>query len=450
MSDQVESTEQDRLERLRGLLSGKRAEERAGRALTLGQGAYSNVLLGALLHGADRLRQGKAPTDLERILLEVAGEQLSASETREWGRVYREEVTAQGGKVAVLPERITRLPVDQGYALADLKRDFAGLQAEALAAANVQIMSPAAVAAGEPEDPAFVEAMAQTGFAVTAFGDLTEPLAAGATEATDTGQVEEAPADSGESPEGSSAAAPFRVRLEMDSFYVNRAVGDQGGGKDEIYWTAATGVGDSGRGQTFLSEEFGAVKKGQTRSFNSARKVFFEGSSSGFVGTTICCWEADQSNAKWFDELQRALLRAIDEIDKYVMALDFMGFMPTWASVAWELGKYFTTFMHVWRNYDDLSCVRTIGLDRQDLAVLAHRGQTAWHFNGDGHHELRVKSTGDKVPFPTGTSNTPCTPATTGAHRSPCRGRASHHPPWPRTTASSTPPSYAPSPTTRR
>ncbi|MGA4960350.1 hypothetical protein [Streptomyces lavendulocolor] len=258
MSEQVESTEQDRLERLRGLLSGKRAQERAGRALALGQGAYSNVLLGALLHGADRSRQGKALTDLEQILLEAAGAQLSAEETRAWGRVYREEVTAQGGRLAVLPERITGLPVNQGYALADLKRDFAGLQAEALAAANVQIVSPAAVAEGQPEDPAFIRAMAETGFAVTAFGDLTESLAASAPGVADTGQGEEAPADRGESPDASSAASPFRLKLEMDNFYVHREVGDQGGGRDEIYWTAATGVGDSGRGHAFSKRNGGA------------------------------------------------------------------------------------------------------------------------------------------------------------------------------------------------
>ncbi|MGW7438491.1 hypothetical protein [Streptomyces sp. NPDC054849] len=146
-------------------------------------------------------------------------------------------------------------------------------------------------------------------------------------------------------------------------------------------------------------------KKGDTRSFNAARKVFFDGPSTGFVGTTICCWEADQSNAAWFSELQKALNKAIKSIDYYLMAADILTkfSMPTWATIAWEVGKSFVTFMHLFRNYDDLSCVRTIGLDRQDLAVLSHRGQTAWHFNGDGHHELRVKYTGDPVPFPVGT-----------------------------------------------
>ncbi|MEU3991738.1 hypothetical protein AB0F24_25835 [Streptomyces platensis] len=402
MSEQVASTEQDRLQRLRGLLSGQRAQDRAGRALAMGQGVHGNTLLGVLLHGADRLRQGQTPTDLEQILLDAARAQLSDPETRAWGGVYREAVTAQGGKVPVLPEKITRLRVTQGYSMADLRRDLPSLQAEALAAPNVQIVSPAAVAEGRPEDPAFIAAMAQTGFAVTAFGDVTEPLAAGAAEAAGAGQGEEAPADSGESPDGSSASTTFRVKLEMENFYVHRAVGDQGGGRDEIYWTAATGVGDRELGRTFTSEEFGAVKKGDTRSFNAARKVFFDGPSRGFVGTTICCWEADQSNAQWFSELQKALNKAIDSIDYYLMFADILtGFsMPTWATIAWEIGKSFATFMHLFRNYDDLSCVRTIGLDRQDLAVLAHRGQTVWNFNGDGHHELRVKYTGDQVPFP--------------------------------------------------
>ncbi|GCD39579.1 hypothetical protein OEIGOIKO_07435 [Streptomyces chrestomyceticus JCM 4735] len=451
MADEVQSTEQDRLERLRQLLSGQRAQQRAGRALALalGQGAYANVLLGAMLHGADRMRQNKTLTDLERILLEAVGAQLSAAETKAWGGVYREVVTAQGGKVAVLPERITRLPVTQGYAMADLRQDFARLQAEALACANVQIVSPAVVAEGGPEDPAFIAAMRETGFAVTGFDDGTAPLtSAGCITTAGAGQDEQAPADSAQSPDGAEAASAFRVKLELENFYVHRVVGDQGGGRDEIYWTTATSVGDSGKGSPFTSEEFGAVQKNQTRSFAANKKIFFDGSSSGFVGTTICCWEADHSNAAWFSELQKALLQAIAVMDRTLNCANFTPaviYIPTWATMAWELGKFFVTFMECFRNYDDLSCQRTIGMDRQDLAVLSHRGHTDWHFNGDGHHELRIRYTGDPVPFPAGTLDTPYAPAATsaGARRSRCRGRASPRPPSPPTTASSTPRSSA-------
>lgn len=191
----------------------------------------------------------------------------------------------------------------------------------------------------------------------------------------------------------------------MDRFYVRRAVGDQGGGKDEIYWTAATGVGDPAHGTTFTSEKFDEVKATHTRSFQAGRRVSFDGPCRGFVGTTINCWEADQSNAAWFGELRKALLKAIDHIDRALeLAEDIRAIkIPTWASVAWEIAKTFVVFMEVFRNYDDLSCSRTIGLGEQDLAVLSHRGQDTWHFNGDGHHELTVKYSGDKVPFPVGT-----------------------------------------------
>lgn len=226
MADRVGATEQERLERLRGLLSGQRTQDRAARALTLGQGGSGNMLLGALLHGADRLRQGQTPTDLEQILLNAVGAQLSGAETRQWGGVYRELVDAQG-RVALLPERITSRPVTQGYSMADLRQDLPRLQADALACPTVQIVSPAVAASGQPEDPAFIEAMAETGFAVTAFADVTQAVAAAGTADAGIGQSGEAPAG-GESEDGSRAATTFRMKLEMESFYVNRAVGDQG------------------------------------------------------------------------------------------------------------------------------------------------------------------------------------------------------------------------------
>ncbi|MFB0629537.1 hypothetical protein [Streptomyces sp. AB3(2024)] len=402
MADRVRATEQERLERLRGLLSGQRTQDRAARALTLGQGGSGNMLLGALLHGADRLRQGQTPTDLEQILLNAVGAQLSGAETQQWGRVYRELVDAQG-RVALLPERITSRPVTQGYSMADLRQDLPRLQADALACPTVQIVSPAVAASGQPEDPAFIEAMAETGFAVTAFADVTEPLTATGAADAGIGQSGEAPAG-GESEDGSRAATTFRMKLEMESFYVNRAVGDQGGGRDEIYWTAATSRGNA-TGATFVSEEFGAVKKGDRRHFTAGEGIFFDGTSDGYIGTTICCWEADQSNDEWWNALKKALNEAVDRIDEALMIGDYLtGFsVPTWVAISWEIGKLFVSIIDYFRNYDDLSSCRTIGMSRQDLAVLSHRGHTNWHFNGDGYHELRVKYTGEKVPFPAGT-----------------------------------------------
>ncbi|AWN24846.1 hypothetical protein DKG71_00445 [Streptomyces sp. NEAU-S7GS2] len=383
-------------------MSGARSKDRLGRALGQG-GEFGNVLLGAMLHGADRLRQGHTPTDLEQLMLNALRAVVSDAEARQWGRVYREAVTAQGGRLPVVPETITSRPVAQGYTMANLKQNLTNLVAEALVAPNVQIVDPQVAAAGGEEDPAFVEAMRQTGFAVTAFARPSASRAAAGTAEDDSGQAQEAPAET-QAEQGSGLVAPsFRLKLELENFYVRRAVGDQGGGRDEIYWTAAVAAGDNTGGK-FISEEFGAVKKDQTRSFSSANKTLFEGQSSGFLGLSIQCWEADQSNDAWWAELRKRLDAAVIIIDAFMMIGDIgLGVVPLWASMSWEVAKVFITLIDSFRNYDDLSCQRSIGLDQQDLAVLAYYGRTNWHFNGDGHHELRVKYAGDPVPFPVGT-----------------------------------------------
>ncbi|MFE7133706.1 hypothetical protein ACFVIM_22910 [Streptomyces sp. NPDC057638] len=396
MVDRVELTEADRLERLRAMLSGQRATARVGKALE--SGPYGNVLVGVLLHGADRLRQGQTPTDLEQLLLDVVRTAFPEEEIRRWGGVYREAVTAQG-RLGVVPEAITGLPVEQGCTTADLRAVFAQVVEEALASPNVQIADPHAAAAGEPEDPEFLAAMRERGFAVTAYRSASGAAAAGT---HGTGQEEGAAAE-GDAGAGSPAALPtFRVKLEMDHFYVRRAVGDQGGGRDEIYWTASTGGSDGGSG-TFESEEFGALGQGDRRYFSAGNKVLFDGRSSGFIGTSIQVWEADQSNAEWYEELRKALVQAAASLETLMMMDGFIGFLPTWVGVSFEIGKVFIFLMEYLRNYDDLSCQRAIGMDRQDLAVLARRGEAIWTFDGDGHHDLKVTYTGDPIPFPAGT-----------------------------------------------
>ncbi|MEU8548046.1 hypothetical protein AB0C81_13775 [Streptomyces roseoverticillatus] len=376
MSDTVKSTEQDRLEQLRGLLSGSRAQDCVGRALA--SGPYGNVLLGAMLHGADRKRQGKTPTDLEQVLLDALGEVLPDAEMRQWGGVYREAVAAQG-RLTTVPETITRRTVGQGYALADLRQDLQPVIDEALASANVQILDPFAAAEGQGDDQAFLEAMRERKFAVTAYARAAEPMP------------------------NAEAPAAFRAKLEMESFYVDRTVGDGAGGDDEIYWTAATSAG-KGTGGTFKSQEFKAVKKGQTFTFASSNRLLFDQSTDGFLSASIQCWEKDQSNQAWYNELAKALLDALKVIDLY-MTVDGLSFggVPLWAGMAFEIAKIFLFVMEVWRNFDDLSCDRMIGLDRHDLSVMYHRGHANWNFNGDGYHTLRVKYSGTRPAFPAAT-----------------------------------------------
>ncbi|MEU4588067.1 hypothetical protein AB0F92_39475 [Kitasatospora aureofaciens] len=374
-----DTTPQQRLELLQGLLRGTNRDSRTARALA---GAHKrNVLIGAALHAADRLRQGKTPTDLEQKLLAVMRAALADAEIKDWGRVYRESVDSLGGKVDILPEVITGRPVTSGYSFADLAADFAPVAQEHQARGNLSVMDREVLAAGGDVDGA-------------AFNAATREIGYGASAARTP-----APADTDQ-----PAPPPYRVKLELENFHVHRAVGDQGGGRDEIYW-CVTSSSDKQEGPIFKSEEFGAVKRGETRTFSSSKRVVFDGPVSVGLMMHIMCWEADQSSSQWYDNLQKAMR----------LLLDWMFNNPAWQvgstiGDAGLVGGYLLEligmaafFISIWRNEDDLSCERGFVLDQYTLAVMTHRRTTAWHFNGDGHHELRVKSTGDKVPFPVGT-----------------------------------------------
>lgn len=154
MSDNVDPRENDRLERLRALLSGTHEQEHAG--LALGRGAYGNTLMGAMLHGADRMRQGHEPTGLEKLLLDAVGSVLSEEEIKAWGGVYRE--VADAGQPTVLPRMFARRSAEEGYSIEDLKRDLPDLVADAMSMANTQIVDPR-TPDREVNDPAFLAAM---------------------------------------------------------------------------------------------------------------------------------------------------------------------------------------------------------------------------------------------------------------------------------------------------
>ncbi|MEU1425406.1 hypothetical protein [Kitasatospora sp. NPDC005751] len=400
MGGQVQFTEQERLQRVQGLLSGTRSQAKVGRALAQG-GGYGNVLIGALLHGADRVRQGYPPTDLERMMLGVLGTVAADTEAREWGRVYRESVTSGGA--SVVPDVIRSLPVGRGYTIADLRRDMPQLVQEAVACPNVQVVDPYAAATGQPDSAAFLAAMRETGFAVTVFA---RPALSAAGAQSEDGQAADTPAGpvggAGDDA-GTHADETFRVRLELENFYVHREVGDQWWSDDEIYWVASTSAGPDSGGRTFTSKEFQDVHEGKTFTFPADNKVLFDGTFKGLLGTMIAAWEADQSSAAWWEALQKALSDALASLDLLMLVDTFIGIIPGPVGVAFELAKIFVFLFEVFRNYDDMSATRSIVMNREDLARLSYKGGTSWHFDGEGHHELRVKYTGDKVPFPQGT-----------------------------------------------
>ncbi|MGW0607733.1 hypothetical protein [Streptomyces sp. NPDC002640] len=397
----------ERIERLKALLVGESTSRRAGAALASAPSGSKNLLLAVMLHGANRLREGRELTDLEQVLVDALKTVIDTEEIKAWGQAYRQTVTTAFPWKLIVPLTITSRPSAWGYSMADLRWRLPKLAQEAWEAPNVSLLSLEDLATGRiEEDEAFVEAMRETGFAVT--GVARYP---GSTSAALSSQ--ESPAGQGRT----AALQPWRVKLEMDSFYVERAVGDQGGGRDEIYFAASSGVG-GGVGDTFVSEEFGAVKEGQTRTFSSNRKVFLDQMcSSGTVLTSVQVWEADQSNSEWYDKLQLALETTVEKVDEYVESNPMNNLVPVPDTVAigWEIAKIFIALMDTLRNHDDLSCSRTFILTRQDMAVLAQRPELEWNFNGDGHHKLRVRYTGQRPAYPTGSLY--CVSRTQGSNR---------------------------------
>ncbi len=383
-------TSEQRLERLRGMLTGEiRSPLAPGGVSRQGQ-TRSNLLTAVALHAAGRFWKGEPATELEGRLLTLMRSEISDDEIKGIGALYRFAVT-YSAEPLLLPESVTSLPVTSGYNWADLQKDFRPMLEEMLARPNVVVVDRATVAAGaEIDSPSFVESLKDYGGGVVMLGRTGSQAAAAAGDTTSEAA-------------GERAAPPFPIKLEADSFHVLRVVGDQGGGKDEIYWCSSSGS-DKVAGPSFHSQEFGKVQRGQTHTFSAGKRILFEGQVGDWLILQLFCFEADQSNSDWYDALHRQLR----DLSKYIFenpAFQIGSQLPGGDLAGWladinTLGVILMTYL---RNEDDLSCSRPFYLDRYDLALLADRGSVDWHFNGIGHHVLKVKyASPQKIPFPVG------------------------------------------------
>ncbi|MFB0633307.1 hypothetical protein [Streptomyces sp. AB3(2024)] len=386
-------TSEQRLERLRDVLTGKRRSPLAPYGVQgQEQGpTRSNLLTAVALHAAGRFWKGEPATDLEGRLLALMRTELSDDDIKAIGALYRFAVTYPTDPL-LLPESVTSRPVTSGYDWADLRSDGPAMVRERLAQPNVTVVDRALVASGAQIDsPVFIESLQDYGGGVVVLGRTGSQAAAAAgdTSSETAGEL--------------ATAQPFPIKLEAESFHVLRVVGDQGGGKDEIYWCASSGS-DQAAGPSFHSQEFGKVQKGQTHTFSAANRTLFEGQVGDWLILQLFCFEADQSNSDWYDALHAKLRELSDFIfdnPAYQVGSNLPGGdLAGWMADINTLGVILMTYL---RNEDDLSCSRPFYLDRYDLALLADRGTVDWHFNGIGHHTLKVKyASPQKIPFPAG------------------------------------------------
>ncbi|MGW7458390.1 hypothetical protein [Streptomyces sp. NPDC054797] len=293
-----------------------------------------------------------------------------------------------------MPEVISARPASEGYDLADLVKDLPAVTEEWKAQANWSMVAHEALAAGEDFDsPEFIEGMREWGFAVTAPARLTVP-----------GGVQES-----QEPAQDSTQAQ-RFLLEYENFRVHRTVGDGWPGtRDEIRWVSG-GRSDKSPAEPFLSQEFGGDKTalGQTPVFDSLdprRRVSFNSVADVGLSVSVACWESDTGDGNDNDNdnsIGEHLIRFNnDPLFSIVWSAVSAG-APTVVGLLMDITSLaITTINLIARN--DLSSARTLLLDRHALAALSHRGSAQWHFNGDGHHELKVKFNGGSIPFPAGT-----------------------------------------------
>jgi hypothetical protein len=380
----MEQARAQRLKRWQALLSGASVME-AG-AVRPRRGGSGSVLFGVWLHAAARAGQGVELTELERSILAPLCGVLGEEEVLAIGNIYREQ-RAGGGSVTSVPQAVVSRSFEEGFGPEEYKAALAERLPQIANMPNVAVMDRAKLTSGEEvSTPEFTAAMAEHGYGVIGF----------------TGKADENA--------GARMNGPFRARLEWRDFYCYRAVGDQGGGKDEIYWTAASNTTDYTH--TTRTGKTDEVTEGNwypiTGDHVTGNKAFFDNRLDGCGSVLITLWEADQSSDEWYTALGKALSDAAASLELtgiysgMIPGLDLYGHMVdalSFISAIWE----------AMRNEDDLVLSLGIAFGPEDLAAIYYNNrnhETSWTFDargdGKGYFTLRVAYTGDEPPVPSG------------------------------------------------
>ncbi|MEU5582995.1 hypothetical protein ABZ791_35970 [Streptomyces huasconensis] len=369
MAELSTTTTEERLDRLRGQLSGRRSVRAADRRMRLGRA--QNLFVGVTLHAAARRDQGMELTGLEELLLGAAGRVLGEEEIAGFGRVYQEETSTAAAEL--FPEMMVGRPLSKGYASEDLIADLPRLEEEIAAQPNASIVRVDELAPDAPLDSKeFSQALAEHG------GGITVVLG---------------PAGTGRGVDGADAAS---VKLSLKDFRCLRASGEAG--RDEIYWTSSAGS-DSADKREYQSGEFGAIEQGNHRAF-PADTYMFDGRVDQWLTCTITCWEADGSPGSWYDKLRQGLRDISDYCFKTSEALEDQSGEyeggSAWLSLVGLVAALFNWLLGLVINDDDLVKERSIGFSRSALQSLSQRpgGVDEWDFNGGGggHHKLNIRA----------------------------------------------------------
>lgn len=367
----VRSTRQDRLERLRRQLGETRAEDDVdARRMRLNRSA--NLLVGVALRAASRNGDGPGLSDLERRLVESLARIAPDEEIADFGKVYAE--MSRSTSQDVFPEQLTSLAPDASYGWEELMRDLPALGVDIAAQPNIRVIDVTeAGSEGVVDSEEHLAAMKEYGGGATL---LTAP----------------------EQPDSEEARSgdPLWVRLEMYGFKCLKESGDGAfNTADEIYWTVGDGS-DGGDKHDYISHEFGSVRTGTVKYWPS-RHPMFVGKVHKNLIMNIGCWEADDSDGGFYNDLRAGLQDTadwcMDAATKADNAENEGG--QAWIALVGLIAKFFDWLMGLLTNDDDLVKERTIGINRASLAYLIAFSRTQTYTfdgGGGGKHELWLRT----------------------------------------------------------
>ncbi|MFE7516456.1 hypothetical protein ACFU8I_35285 [Streptomyces sp. NPDC057540] len=112
----------------------------------------------------------------------------------------------------------------------------------------------------------------------------------------------------------------------------------------------------------------------------------------------VACWEWDTGDGN-DNSIGENLIKLNDNRIFTIIWAAIGAAAPTLVGLLMDLTSFAISVVSIVAK-NDLSSSRSLYLDRHTLAALSQSGSAQWHFNGDGHHELKVRFGGDPIPFP--------------------------------------------------
>ncbi|WP_458690879.1 hypothetical protein [Nocardia tengchongensis] len=362
----VRATAEEQLDWVRAQLGSAQEKTDLGRRMRLNRSA--NLLIGVAMHAAARLGEGKTLSDLEQRLVDSMSVFMPREEIAGIGKVYRDvepQVAAE-----VFPEAVTGLTPDMSYTRADMLADIAALAPEIVAQPNVQVVNLDEVAA---EDRLDAEGLTKS-------VDSDEFLAAvaeygsGATIITGNPVAEE-----------ERSSGPLAAELRLVGFKCWHDTGELT--SDEIYWAIGAGA-DSGAKLDYKSGEFGSVDSGDERYWNYNDGYLFSGNVTQNVAFNIECWEADDSDGGFYNDLRAGLKDIADWCYDAAKTSDDIGSEGgvAWTALIRGIAELIHWLLGLFRNDDDLVQEHTIGYNRAGLLAMARypKQEVGWTFRGAG------------------------------------------------------------------